>query len=79
MLLLQIMWVGVAHAHHAQPVPAERTECLMQVCQESAADGSVQAVELYVQLSPSFSLGDLTVLVGRHHVEITEQARLASC
>lgn len=50
---------------------------LVQVCQESAADGSVRAVELYVQLSPSFSLGDLTVLVGRNHVEITQKVQVA--
>jgi hypothetical protein len=49
----------------------------VQVCQEHSADGSVQAVELYVQLSPGFSLGDLRVLVGRSHVEITEKVQLA--
>lgn len=58
-------------------VAAQRTQSLVQVCQENAADGSVQAVELYVQLSPSFSLGDVTVLVGRNHVEITQKVPLA--
>lgn len=58
-------------------VPAQHTESLAQVSQENAADGGVQAVELYVQLSPSFSLGDLTVLVGRNHVEITQKVQLA--
>ena len=54
-----------------------RTQCiecsLPQVCQNSCADGSVQAVELYVQLSPNFSMSDLRVLIGTNHVEITEK------
>jgi hypothetical protein len=43
------------------------------VCQNSGADGGVQAVEVYVQLSPSFSLSDLRLLVGRNHVEVVEK------
>jgi hypothetical protein len=48
-----------------------------QVCQNSCADGSVQAAEVYVQLSPKFSLSDLRVLVGCNHVEITEKVLCA--
>lgn len=50
---------------------------LAQVCQSSHADGSVQAVEVYVQLSPDFSLSDLRLQVGRNHVEVIEKVGVA--
>jgi hypothetical protein len=49
---------------------------ILQVCRNSSADGTVQAVELYVQLSPNFSMSDLSLLVGNHHIEVTEKVRV---
>lgn len=48
------------------------------MCQEATADGQVQSVEVYAQLSSDFSLSGLSVLVGQSHIEIVEKVRCYS-